>query len=473
VRPVNATPLLYLFAAGACAAFLILQAHEVTAAGLLFEWALFFGPALLFAFAYPRYVFDPGAGRRRRIWVLALNGFSLDAVLIAFAHRPIYPPFPLTYYSESALFLTIALPIFTISAVCLLLKKLSDLASAAVVLEWIFVLSVSASLLTAQWESQPWGWDDVLCSLSLPLLAFAAGSLRYRRALAHSTALLAAATFVPRLYMVEFTPRGRMISNAWIAFNGSNHLFLAEECLSAVITILTVALLVFAAAVAVWRLLPQRWVVRESRVSEWTWPAVIVMALFIGVWFRSSVLPYRIPGEVQYMELPIIQILHVEKHGLQFHETCVSVYQMQKMVRITHDDRRLLNYRFQVMGADTYDVPAPLMQRVNELAHSPRLPRSLHDARNVPVRPWNADYWYACVERKDFVSYYSTKKGYTPPPPDFVMLFHDLQALQPRLEPEEKLRDVCLGFCYDPCAAMGWQMSANRYTEVPGHFVCH
>ena len=72
----------------------------------------------------------------------------------------------------------------------------------------------------------------------------------------------------------------------------------------------------------------------------------------------------------------------------------------------THDDRRLLNYRFQEVGAETYDAPATLMQRVNELAHSPTLPRSLHDARSVPVWSWNADYWYAYVERKDFVSYY-------------------------------------------------------------------
>ncbi len=470
MKLIKATPLIYLFAAGACAAFLVLQAHEVTAAGFLFEWALFFGPALLFAFAYPRYVFDSGAGRGRRIWNVALNGLSLSAVLIAFNHQPMEPPSPLAgIYSVP--FLIITLLIFTTSAVCLLLRKLSDLASTVVVLEWIFVLAVSASLLPPQWESPPWGWDDVLCSLSLPLLAFAAGSLRYRCALAHSTALLAAAAFVPRLYRAEFTPRGRMISNAWIAFNGSN-LLLADERLSAVITILTVTLLVLAAAVAVWRLLPQRWVVRESRVSEWTWPAVVVMALFIGVWFRSSVLPYRIPGEVQYAELPIIQILHLEKHGLQFHETCVSVYQVRKMVRITRDDRRLLNYRFQEVGAETYDAPATLMQRVNELAHSPTPPRSLRDARNAPVWSWSADYWYASVEREDFVSYYSTEKGDTPPPLGIVPLFHDLEALQPRLGPEEKLRDVCLGFCYDPCAAMGWRMSADRYTEIPGHFVC-
>lgn len=471
MKLIKATPLIYLFAAGACAAFLVLQAHEVTAAGFLFEWALFFGPALLFAFAYPRYVFDSGAGRRRRIWDVALNGLSLSAVLIAFNHRPMEPPSPLAgIYSVP--FLIITLLIFTTSAVCLLLRKLSDLASGVVVLEWIFVLAVSASLLPPQWESPPWGWDDVLCSLSLPLLAFAAGSLRYRCALAHSTALLAAAAFVPRLYMAEFTPQGRMISNAWIAFNGSN-LLLADERLSAVITILAVALLVFAAAVAVCRLLPQRWMLRESPVSDRTWPAIVVMALFIGVWFRLSVLPYRIPGEIYYMELPIIQILHIEKHGLQFHETCVSVYQVQKMVRITRDDRRLLNYRFQEVGAETYDAPATLMQRVNELAHSPTLPRSLHDARSVLVWSWNADYWYAYVERKDFVSYYSTEKGDTPPPPGIVPLFHDLQALQPRLGPEEELRDVCLGFCYDPCAAMGWRMSADRYTEIPGHFVCH
>ena len=471
MKLVKATQLIYLFAAGACAAFLVLQSGEETAVGLLFEWALFFGPALLFAFAYPRYVFDSGAGRGRRIWNIALNGLSLSAVLIAFNHWPMEPPSPLAgIYSVP--FLIITLLIFTTSAACLLLKKLSDLASAIVVLEWIFVLAVSASLLPPQWGYRSWGWDDFLCSLSLPLLAFAAGSLRYRRALAHSTALLAAAMFVPRLYRAEFTPRGRMISNAWIAFNGSNHFFLAEECLSAVVTILTAALLVFAAAVAVCRLLPQRWVLRKSPVNERTWPAIGVMALFIGVWFRLSVLPYRIPGEIQYSELPIIQILHVEKHGLQFHETCVSVYQMQNMVRITHDDRRLLNYRFLEVGAESYDVPAPLMQRVNELVHSPRLPRSLNDARNVPVRSWNADYWYAFVERKDFVSYYSTEKGDTPPPPGIVPLFHDLEALQPRLGPKEKLRDVCLGFCYDPCAAMGWRMSADRYTEIPGHFVC-
>ena len=438
----RATRPIYLCAAGACAAFIVLQVDRTGVAQFLYEWLAFFGPALLFAFAYAGCVFDGEAGKRRRVWVIVLNGLSFVAMLIAFRRLPIRDQWPGAYY-DSPIFLITAFPIFAASAIYLLLKKRSGLAPVAAVLEWAFVLAVSASLF-ASWtpiDHPMSGLGDVLCSLSPILFAFAAGSLPQRRALAHSVVLLAAAILVPRMYSAEFT-HYRLESNAWIAFNRP-YLNQPYELagLTASITILTVALIVLAVAFAIWRLLPQRWAMGESRVCEWTWPGVVAMLLFLGVWFRLSVLPYRIPGNIDRAAVPFFQILHIAKHGLQFDEMCVSVYHEQHILYVSEDHRRLFRYTFNKMGALTLDLPDPLMRRVIQMAHSESVAKPPGRRVMVPLRAWNAEGWYVYAEDAGFGSY-STEEGTAPPPRELVTLSRDLEFVPGKSEAPVDIRHM-------------------------------
>jgi len=228
--------------------------------------------------------------------------------------------------------------------------------------------------------------------------------------------------------------------------------------LYAQLTLLAVALLVFATIVAVLRLLPANWQFRKSPVSERTWPAFGVTFFILAAWFYQSVMPYRIPGALDYADYPIFQILHVEKRGLQFHETAISVSRRNSF-SISGNDRRLFQYRFQQKDANGEMLPA-LMQRVLAIVHSPDFAN--RDSTVIrPVRTWNADAWYVRVETSGVHSY--TFETATTPPPAIVELFHDLQAA-PRFPGTRSsvMKDVCLGFCYDPLSGLGALYSNHR-----------
>ena len=96
----------------------------------------------------------------------------------------------------------------------------------------------------------------------------------------------------------EFTNL-RMIDNSWIAWNVPAGNFHQGQVvvISALTTLLTVALVVLAAAIAFWRLLSHKWQMGHSRIRDWYWPATAATVLFLAGWFKASVLPYRIPGD--------------------------------------------------------------------------------------------------------------------------------------------------------------------------------
>ena len=97
--------------------------------------------------------------------------------------------------------------------------------------------------------------------------------------------------------------------------------------ISALTTLLTVALVVLAAAIAFWRLLSHKWQMGKSQNSGLVLAGSAATVLFLAGWFKASVFPYRIPGAVaDYAGYPDFQLLQVfEKRGLQFHEAYLSV----------------------------------------------------------------------------------------------------------------------------------------------------
>jgi hypothetical protein len=133
----------------------------------------------------------------------------------------------------------------------------------------------------------------------------------------------AVAAVVGLLYIYTNTLQSNIYTNYWIVFNVPDR-ELADYggLLRTELTIVSVTVIVFGIAVGATRSLPDRWVVRTKPMCERTWPALALTFCFLAIWFSKSVMPYRNPGALDYSSWPILQILHLQKLGLQFHETC-------------------------------------------------------------------------------------------------------------------------------------------------------
>lgn len=230
------------------------------------------------------------------------------------------------------------------------------------------------------------------------------------------------------------------------------------------------ALVALALSTAVVRLLPGRWHIGKYSLRDQTWLGWIVCLMVMAIWFRQSVLPYRIPGAVDYSDYPVLQILHVEKHGLQFHEKCVSVYWLRPYrpvsVSFSGSDRRLFQYRFQEKGASLHP-PAALVDRIQGIVKS-----SAHGERQrdvvKPVWNWNSDGWYFFLQGSGLRVYGIATR--TAPPQEVVDLFQQLNDVPRTAESGSELKDVCLGFCYDALSAMG-RLYSNHRCFNDGHGV--
>lgn len=257
------------------------------------------------------------------------------------------------------------------------------------------------------------------------------------------------------------------LGNIWVMFNQPNdgHTFYPAF---AVPGIFSVALLALAATIAAMRLLPSRWQVRQLPICQLTWPGFAVSFLVLAVWFTQSVLPYRIPGALDYSDWPILQILHVEKRGLQFHEACISVWggisrpRNPASVSFSGNDRRLFWYRFGEASASA-QLSEPMIKRIQTIIASSSQPRA-ERATVKPIRDWNADNWYFIVGGAGIRTYTNGGK----PPEDIVNLFDDLEKLPQSSPARSERSDVCLGFCYDPLSEMGY-LYANHRCFNDGH----
>lgn len=335
-------------------------------------------------------------------------------------------------------------------------------------------LSVAVTAALSMVFAGPWfqinSLYSILWLLSPVTFALAAGALAYRPRLAHVSALLGVLGG-PWLY--ENVIRDNGLGNVWLEFNIPDDKYAMYSVLYAGLSILTVGLLLVALTMAVTRLLPSRWTFRGIPVCERSWPSFAISLAFLSVWFSQSVMPYRIPGAVDYSDYPGFQILHVEKRGLRFHETCVSLGESEMLRRradarlsIKTDERRLFQYRFQESAA-LGTLTNPLYDRILALIPAPESPRQSDIVK--PVRDWNADDWY--VNMRGGVKVYGTSSG-SQPPQEIVALFHDLQQLPRSPQTSTELRDICLGFCYDPLSAMGYLYANHRCFNAGHGTVC-
>jgi hypothetical protein len=434
-------------------------------------WLCVAAPPLLFVFAYSRFLLAARVSRRRLICEFLLHCLGVVSATIAFTF---FSPYWKNPVRESIVLLLVPLAVlivFLVAALSLLFRSKSGLATPASILIWPYWL-VLALALEGYWyrDSRVDAVAHFLCFITPVFFAFAAAAPLFRPKAGHTAALLGVLA-VPSTY---WALRDSGLGNVWVMFNQPDDRF-ASYPPYAVFGICFVALLIFAMATAVLRLLPNGWHLRRTPVSDRTWPAVLASLLFMMIWFCQSVMPYRIPGAVDYSAWPILQILHVEKRGLQFHETRVSVSgrsvrseYFPRSVHFSGNDRRLVHYRF-LEKASTGQISDALSERVRTFLRSSNQPQPTWDSVK-PIRNWNADNWYVIAEGAGLKAY--TKENGSVPPPEIVNLFNDLKKLPQSSWSQSETKDVCLGFCYDPLSEMGY-LYANHRCFNDGHgFVC-
>jgi hypothetical protein len=470
------TAIIYIVASAACSLFLL--SRNLEAGGrwsvLLLYWLFACAVPLLFVFAYPRFLFSDSTPQNRRKYAAVLHGLGAVAATAFFPVLAV--PFwknPVRDLGESITLIVVLLSVlvlFLVVAVFLLLRSRSSFVILASLLFWPywFLLALvntgrffEATSLQAVFY--------FLCFVSAVLFAFAAGTIPYRPAFAHATALAGSMSAL-WIHSKAMTDSG--LGNVWLVFNVPDNDLGAYPRLYAQVTIAIVGLIALAVLTAGLRLLPSQWRFRRTPLRERTWPAVAASIVVLAIWFSQSVLPYRIPGAVDYSDYPVLQILHVEKRGLQFHERCFSVYWQRPYrpisVAFTGSDRRLFQYRFQHNGS-SLQVPKALVERIQALLES-----SAHQKRQQdivrPIWNWNSDRWYFSGQGFGLRAY-SASNG-SNPPQEVVDLFRELDGTPRYSETHSELKDVCLGFCYDPLSAMGWLYSNHRCFNAGRGLVC-
>jgi hypothetical protein len=251
--------------------------------------------------------------------------------------------------------------------------------------------------------------------------------------------------------------------NSWITFNlpSDNPQFFSEVFL-AKLKIFLVVTVVTSTAYCMTRLLPASWVLRKVAVRERTWPALAVCFLVVASWYRVSARPYRIPLIVDGGGAELA-VLHVEKEGIQFHETAISAVRDGR-VFFQRNDRRLFQYQFTSRGGSGL-LPETVTARARNLAQSTQL-QDMRTAPAVALRSRNAEGWYVLIGHSRVLAF--TTEYETQPPREVVDLFHELESVIPAGKELRRVNDICMGFCYDPLAGLGLENMNDRCKEQNG-----
>jgi hypothetical protein len=342
--------------------------------------------------------------------------------------------------------------------------------------DWIAVVVPACSLVAIIWMfvlKAPVSSDylplraALLAGLLGPV-ALLVGTLLLRRhcRLGNSVVATGAALPLPWFFLTE----SRAFANSWISLNASwNDPDSFRYMRYSQLRIISVALLLTTFILAVTRLLPSHWQLLRNPINRLTWPAFAISFMFIAHWFATYAFPYRQPVIVDAMQ-PELGLLHVEKDGAVFHETAVTVYSDGRYY-LTRNDRHLFHYSFSETAQEgllTNDLRAEL----NDILALPELKRTL-DRAPTALRSRHGEGWYTQMGSFKITAF--TTENATPPPSKLRTFLADIER-EPPLNTSQRyeLRDVCLGFCYDPKAGLGDRAENERCSQRPdGSDLCY
>ncbi len=113
----------------------------------------------------------------------------------------------------------------------------------------------------------------------------------------------------------------------------------------------------------------------------------------------------------------------------------------------------------------------PVCPRRASSSHASRTGRSKSNlGRVTPIRTWNADAWYVRGDGIGLKVYRTEKGGVLPP--QIVDLFNELMRMPRSPGGHSEVRDVCLGFCYDPLSELGYVFVNQRCYFQGKNVVC-
>jgi hypothetical protein len=242
--------------------------------------------------------------------------------------------------------------------------------------------------------------------------------------------------------------------NSWIALNGSdNGPVTVDPIQYAKLRIIGAFLILLLLLTATLHSLPRKWIFLGKPLALRTWPAFVFSVCSVGIWFAVSVTPYREPTIVDAVS-PVLSILHVEKNGLSFNETRISFYR-DRSFQILRAHRNLFRYNFDdqvgngVMNSDDFakvDAAVALRRTITHTSGDPKA-----------IRSWKTEMWYVSESRRNIATFRSSDV-----PAEFGGLLQAVEKTSVRSAHDWQRRDVCLGFCYDPVAGLGYSAINNR-----------
>jgi hypothetical protein len=243
--------------------------------------------------------------------------------------------------------------------------------------------------------------------------------------------------------------------SSWVVLNATAGVMPGDRDFTAfvLLRILSGVLIGIAAVCSCLRLLPARWLLGKRPLCQSTWPAFAIGLVVMAVWFMHSVMPYRVPLIVDAGPAEL-RILHIEKRGLHFHETTLGVTRDGR-VFVYRDDRRLFQFRWETRSVLRL-MPQTTREHVAALLGSPELWR-LHTAPAKHLWSWNAEGWYVVLKDTRLLAF--TSEYRTEPPTGVTDPFREIEKLPGREQRSWSVQDVCLGLCYGPVAALGFQFS--------------
>jgi hypothetical protein len=124
------------------------------------------------------------------------------------------------------------------------------------------------------------------------------------------------------------------------------------------------------------------------------------------------------------------------------------------------DDRRLFQYRF---VRQKLQVAMPY-EHILAFAQSPYL-RKRHTATlRPPLRSWNTERWYVVLQGSKLLEF--ATEDQTSLPEEIANVIRDILQLPISEKQTFLARDLCLGYCYDPLAEMGYYSAFEEQAKL-------
>ena len=431
---------------------------------------LLIAPVLVLAAGYARLILDPSRDSSQRKLAMIGNCCMVAACIcyLSFVRKPILAT------REQTLTVIVIVIVFVLAPIFLGVGALSvfrkypfryPLGTIAALVVWPYLAVLARGSLNSYW-TDPLSAALLFAVFVSPVpLVFGAAAVRYSPRVGYWAALAGGCMALLGFVWTEIWGSGFRMENSWIALNVSDKISEAYFSM-AKLKILASALIVITIVISAFRLMPSRWSFRRAPLSLLTWPAFTICFLALATWYGSAVTPYRVPLIADAV-WPEFSVLHVEKHGLQFHEARVS-FSRDGRFTVFRNDRRLFQYQFRQTTQLGSGLPAIAYQLITKGTESlqPQVPASWPK----PLRAHDAEGWYV-LSGASGIRAYTTELGISPPE-EIVDLFRNVEARQTTETWEGYERDVCLGFCYDPPAGLGFVYINSRCRNVGRETYC-